>query len=98
MRRATDRTNRTNRTYRRPIGVSNHQSLLTSHFSPFDALDACSWQASHCEAPPVDNRRNAPHSSVMKFDLGRVVRRSWASWLVGAAAIALLTIVCAQLH
>jgi signal transduction histidine kinase len=34
----------------------------------------------------------------MKFDLGRVVRRSWASWLVGAAAIALLTIVCAQLH
>jgi signal transduction histidine kinase/PAS domain-containing protein len=34
----------------------------------------------------------------MKFDLGRVVRRSWASCLFGGAAIALLTIVCAQLH
>ena len=34
----------------------------------------------------------------MKFDLGRVVRRSWAFCLVGAAAIALLTIVCAQFH
>ena len=65
-----------------PSGPTNHCSPLTSHR----------------EAPPVDNRCKAPHSSVMKFDVGRVVRRSWASCLVGAAAIALLTIVCAQLH
>jgi signal transduction histidine kinase len=34
----------------------------------------------------------------MKFDLGRVVRRSWAACLFGGVAIGLLTIVCAQLH
>src|ERR1700747_3795742 len=77
------------RLMRQPSGPTNHFSLLTSHFSLL---------TSRREAPPVDNRCKAPHSSVMKFDVGRVVRRSWAPWLVGAAAIALLTIVCAQLH
>jgi signal transduction histidine kinase len=67
-----------------PIGVANHLSPLTAK--------------REARSAPVDNRCKAPHSSVMKFDLGRVVRRSWAPWLVGAAAIALLTIVCAQLH
>jgi signal transduction histidine kinase len=34
----------------------------------------------------------------MKFNLGRAVRRAWAPCLVGAAALALLTIICDQLH
>lgn len=34
----------------------------------------------------------------MKVNFGRVVRRSWASCLVGATALALLTIICVQLH
>ncbi|MBV8275071.1 MAG: DUF4118 domain-containing protein [Verrucomicrobia bacterium] len=34
----------------------------------------------------------------MKLNLGRVIRRPWAACLVGAAALALLTIICAQLR
>ncbi|MBV8100919.1 MAG: DUF4118 domain-containing protein [Verrucomicrobia bacterium] len=34
----------------------------------------------------------------MKFSVGRVIRQTWVPCLVGAAAIAVLTIVCAQLH
>src|ERR1700745_749909 len=75
------------RLMRQSRGPPNHFSLLTSPFSPPPR-----------KAPTVHNRCKAPHSSVMKFDVGRVVRRSGASCLVGAAAIALLTIVCAQLH
>ena len=46
----------------------------------------------------MDRNTKASQSLAMKFNVGRVIRQSWAPCLVGAAAIALLTIICAQLH
>jgi signal transduction histidine kinase len=94
--------------------ITNHFSLLTSHpFDALNAClhRACrdarvelvemlraGLSPRSAKRRPVDNGCKAPHSSVMKFDLGRVVRRSWAACLFGGVAIGLLTIVCAQLH
>jgi signal transduction histidine kinase len=46
----------------------------------------------------VDKKAKAPQSSAMKFNVGRVLRQSWAPCLMGVAAIAVLTVVCARLH
>ena len=69
-----------------PMGSIGQPSAppITSQFSP--------------QSAPVDKNTKAPQSLAMKFNLDRVIRQSWAPCLVGAAAIALLTVVCAQLH
>ena len=46
----------------------------------------------------MDKNAKAPQTLAMKFNVGRWIRQSWAPCLVGAAAIAVLTIACAQLH
>jgi signal transduction histidine kinase len=47
---------------------------------------------------PVGQRTQSASQSPMKFNVGQVIRGSWAPCLVGVAAVALLTVICAELH
>jgi signal transduction histidine kinase len=47
---------------------------------------------------PVDKKLKGLQSSFMTLNLGRVFRRSWAPSAIGAAALALVTVICVQLQ
>jgi signal transduction histidine kinase len=46
----------------------------------------------------VDKKVKGLQSSFMTLNLGRVFRRSWALCAIGAAALALVTAICVQMH
>jgi signal transduction histidine kinase len=85
----TYETDGTNGTYE--AKRSADQSSFTFHLSLF---------TSHREAQSSPGRQSGKSASEfrMKFNLGQVVRRWWTPGLLGAAALALLTVICVQLH